>query len=250
MNDPFEILHDELVRVAAQPHAVLATKPHVRAPRRPRSSRRLPRSLVLAVVLVGASASAGGLALAGTFNQTAEDPQAWVDGQRVAPEQTIPPDQSADLGILRRPRVPSDALSAAQISDWTNTPAAANGPNPALSRQAQGLTDGSAWVIPGDGMICFEYLAAAGALGGGTCQPDASIADGKWPVETSGGQAAPGVTAVAGLVPDGVAQVALTLSSGATQAVAVHENVYLATVHGGVASVSYTGPNGPVTSGT
>ncbi len=250
MNDPFEILHDELVRVAAQPRQTLATGPHVRSPRRPRSSRGFRRSLVVAIVLVGASASAGGLALAGTFSQTAEDPQAWVNGQRVAPEQAIPPEQSADLGILRRPRVASDALSAQQISELTNSPTAANGPNPALSRQAQGLTDGSAWVIPGDGMICFEYDATpVGGGGGGTCQPDTAITNSDWPVMTGGsGPGSP--TSVAGLVPDGVSQVALKLGDGSTMTVAVHENVYLATVHGGVASVTYTGPNGTVTLGT
>ena len=246
MNDPFEILHDELVRVARQPRAIPATRRDLRWLMRSVSARWLRRPLVLAAVLVGASASAGGLALAGTFNATAENPQAWVDGQVVAPAQAIGPDQSADLAILRRPRVASDALSTQQISELTDSPTAANGPNPALSRQAQGLTGGQAWVIPGDGMICFE-CQAAGTLGGGTCQPDASIADGQWPIETSSGQAALGVTAVAGLVPDGVAQVTLTLSNGTTQAVAVHENVYLATVHGGVSSLTYTGPNGAVT---
>ena len=202
------------------------------------------------VVLVGVGGgSAGGLALAGTFSPGPIDPQAWVDGQRVAPEQAIAPDQSADLAILRRPRVPSDALSAQQISELTDSPTAANGPNPALSRQAQGLTGGSAWVIPGDGMLCFEYDATAVGGGGGTCQPDASISNGDWPVMT-GGSGPGSMTSVAGLVPDGVSQVALKLSDGSTMTVAVHENVYLATVHGGVASVTYTGPNGSVTLGT
>jgi|HubBroStandDraft_6_1064221.scaffolds.fasta_scaffold325411_2 hypothetical protein len=248
MNDPFEILHDELVRVATA-HA-MPIRPHVGLPTRsPSSRRRFPRrSLVLAIVLVGASASVGGLALAGTFSQTAEDPQAWVNGQRVALEQAIPPDQSADLAILRRPRVASDALSAQQVSELTNSPTAANGPNPALSREAQGLTGGSAWVIPGDGMICFEYDATA-AGGGGTCQPNASITNNDWPVMT-GGSGSGGMTSVAGLVPDGVSQVALKLGDGSTETVAVHENVYLATVNGGVASVTYTGPNGTVTLGT
>ena len=249
MNDPFEILHDELVRVATAPGA-LATRSRKRSPRRPRSSRRFGRPLLLAIVLVGASASAGGLALAGTFSQTAENPQAWVNGQRVAAEQTIPPDQSADLGILRRPRVASDALSPLQISELTDSPTAANGPNPALSRQAQGLTGGSAWVVPGDGMICFEYDATAvGGGGGGTCQPDASVSNGDWPPMTSGSGSG-GWTSVGGLVPDGVSQVALKLSDGSTETVAVHENVYLATVNGGIASITYTGPNGTVTRGT
>jgi hypothetical protein len=105
-------------------------------------------------------------------------------------------------------------------------------------------------VIPGDGIICFEYEATpVGGGGGGTCQPDASISHGDWPVMTSGSGPG-GMTSVAGLVPDGVSEVALTLGDRSTVTVAVHENVYLTTVHGGVASVTYAGPNGTVTLGT
>jgi hypothetical protein len=225
-------------------YAAAATGEQPRRKRRWRPSflgRRGRSALVVVAVLVCGSGSAGGLALAGSFNATAEDPQAWVNGQRVAPAQTIAPDQSAGLAILRRPRDASDVMPAAMVAGLTVSPADANGPNPALSRRAQGLTDGAAWVVPGDGMICLV------TDGGGTCQPDASVADGKWPVMTGGSSKAPGMTAVAGLVPDGVDQVVLTLGDGSTQTIAVHENVYLATVHGGLRSVSYTGPDGVVT---
>ena len=207
------------------------------------------RPLVLAIVLVGASASAGGLALAGTFGGTAINPQAWVNGQRVQPEQANAPDQSAALGILRRPRVASDALPPEGIQAMTDSPSASSGANVNLSRRAQGITDGAAWVIPGDGQICTYFTADAG--GGGTCQPDAAVTNDNWPPITSGNAIKdPGMTVVSGLVPDGVTQVTLTLGGGSTVTVPVHENVYLATVHGGCTSVSYTGPNGPVTLGT
>ena len=150
-----------------------------------------------------------------------------------------------DLGILRRPRVASDVLPAQQLWVLTQTPAAGNGANPDLSRRAQGITDGSAWIVPGDGTICLVYDTSAS--GSGTCQPDANVSNGQWPVVTSGSQRAPGMTSVAGVVLDGATQVTLTISGGTTVTVPVDENVYLATVHGGLASVTYTGPDGPVT---
>ncbi|MGH2884970.1 MAG: hypothetical protein ACRDPA_20085, partial [Solirubrobacteraceae bacterium] len=164
-------------------------------------------ALVAAIVALGLGASAGGLALAGTFSPAPINPQAWVNGQRVQPEQAIAPDQSAALSILRRPRVASDALPPGDTT-LTNSPAASNGANPDLSRRAQGIIDGNAWVIPGDGMICLLFDAPG--AGGGTCQTDSSVSD--WPPVTSGSARAPGMTTVAGLVPDGVPQVTLTIS--------------------------------------
>ena len=42
-------------------------------------------------------------------------------------------------------------------------------------------------------------------------------------------------------------QVTLNLDGGTTLTVPVHENVYMTNIHGGLASVTYQGPNGPVT---
>jgi hypothetical protein len=211
--------------------------------RRRGSRRTAPAAAILVLALSG---SAGGLALAGTFSGTAENPQAWVDGQRVQPEEVIPPEQSADLEILRRPRVATDALSALQVSELTDSPTAANGPNPDLSRSAQGLTNGSAWLIPGDGMICFEYALTGGAGGGGTCQPDALVNAGKM-VIFGGYTSAHPVESVAGVVPDGVTSVTITTTTGDSTEVPVHENVYVATLPGMFASMTFSGPNGTVT---
>jgi hypothetical protein len=248
MNDPFEILHDELVRVATSPQPRIAPRLH-RAPRprrRYRSRLWLRRPLILAIVLVGASASAGALALAGTFDGGTISPQAWVAGQRVQPEATIPPDQASDLAILRRPRVAADALSEAQASELTNSPEAAYGPNPSLSRSAQGLSAGAAWLIPGNGSICFE--AQLPVAGGGTCQSDATVDAGHMMI-VGGNGATPGVYGVGGVVPDGVSAVTITPAHGTSESVAVHENVYIAEVRGDF-SVSFNGPDGPVTVGT
>ena len=66
--------------------------------------------LFVVLAVIGVSGTAGGIAIADSLSTTAINPQAWVNGQRVAPEATIAPDQAADLEILRRPRVASDAL--------------------------------------------------------------------------------------------------------------------------------------------
>ena len=243
IGDQLENAERDLWRSAASPR--LEGRPRRRF--RPRRWSR-PR-LFVAVALIGVSGAAGGIAIADSLSTTAINPQAWVDGQRVAPEGTIAPDQTANLEILRRPRVASDALPPGDIQLFTDSPAAANGASITLSRRAQGITNGAAWLIPGDGTICFVYDNPP-AGGGGTCQPDASLTGGgRFPVETGGSMEAPGLTSVAGVVPDGVTQVTLNTSGGTTVAVPVHENVYLATIHGGLTSVTYAGINGPVTLG-
>ncbi len=77
------------------------------------------------------------------------------------------------------------------------------------------------------------------------CSPTSGIVGGKTYV-VSGSRNAPGVEFLAGIVPDGVTSVTLTLTDGTTVDVTVHENVYTANVHGAISEVSFTGPNGPV----
>ncbi len=249
-----ERLLRELRAVVVARAAEPAQSEHRAAPRgqgiggaSPRSWRGL--AAIAGVTVLCASGAVAGMAAAGVYSQTPNDPQAWVEGQRVQPEPAVAPDQTAFLGILRRPRVASDVLPAGQAQTFTDSPAAANGPNVDLSRSVQGLPSGSAWVVPGDDRICLLFdIQPSG--GGGTCQPDAEVQAGQFPVLTASSPGrAPGVTSVAGVVPDGVAVVTVHLYGGATVEVTVHENVYLAAVHGGVQSVSFQGPSGPITLG-
>jgi hypothetical protein len=235
------------------------------APRwRPRL-RRWSRGLAAAAVLVCASGTAGGLALAGTFSSGTIGPQAWVDGQRVTPEAAMTPDQTANLEILRRPRVASDALDAYTSQFFTNSPAAAQGVNVALSRRAQGITNGAAWVIPGNsGTICLnaenaqavqmntepgpwqQHTRVYGASGVTACTTAAAINAG-WFAGYASGSDTPGVDYTGGIVPDGVTQVSVGLADGSTITMPVHENVWMGDVPGTPTSVSFNGPNGPVT---
>jgi hypothetical protein len=249
MTDVLDRIGDQLERseqnLWATAHVAETARPGL--DRRTRARPRwLQRNLILAMVLVGLSGTAGAIAIAASLSSTAISPQAWVDGHRVTPAVAMSPDQTAHLAILRRPRVASDALPAADVHVFTASPAAGSGPNVALSRSAEGLTGGSAWLIPGNGMICFIFNSPP-VGGGATCQPNARITTGRFPVLTSGSMNAPGMTALAGVVPDGVAQVTLNTADDPPRTVPVHENVYLATVRGHLTSVMYQGPNGQVT---
>jgi hypothetical protein len=282
MSDPFDILEAELVRVAAHAYPRLTTERRSRGTSmRARSGGWLRRPLVLAIVVVGASASAGGLALAGTFNGGTISPQAWVNGARVTPEAQMTPDQTKDLAILRRPRVAADAVAATQAQPLTHSPGfGSEGVNPDLSRRAQGFGTGAAWVIPGnDGAICLiadnaQQLTMAsepqtanspptrvpGASGFGSCATAAVINKSGWWAGTGGTSDTPGMLFTAGIVPDGVASVTVNLVGGTTIPLPVHDNVFMGEIHavessvvgqeaGSPLSVTYDGSDGPVTLG-
>jgi hypothetical protein len=282
MSDPFEILHDELVRVAAHRHPRRMAQRRSRVAVMPARSRTwLRRPLVVAIALVGASASAGGLALAGTFSGGTISPQAWVNGQRVTPETQMTPEQTADLAILRRPRVASDALPTEQAQPLTDSPGlGGEGVNPALSRRAQGFDSGAAWVIPGnDGTICLVTDNAQaltmlsepqtpnspptrvpGANGSAGCATAAVINQSGWWAGYGGTADTPGMLFTAGIVPDGVTSVIVNLVGGATIPLPIHDNVFMGEIHaltssvagqgaGSPLSVTYDGSNGPVTLG-
>jgi len=271
MPDFFDRLIEEIVSSTHAPGSPAVTTSRsghrFRRPRRAWTGRRL--LVVLALLCV--PGTLGALALAGTFDGQRISPQQWVDGQRVTPARAVSSAQAADLRILRRPRVPSDVLLPWIALGMTDSPEAANGVNPALSRRAAGFASGGAWVVPGKGVICLEaenapgLLMAArqlpagsstpadvarvpGASSVGGCTPDANLADG-WSAGTSGGRESPGITFTAGIVPDGVSTVKVSLTGRGSLSLPVHENVYMAELHGWPASVSFEGPAGPVTIG-
>ncbi len=272
MPDFFDRLIEEIVSSAHAPGSHAAARP-VAGPRGLRFTRprRPRRRLLVAVALLCVPGAVGGLALAGTFDGQRISPQQWVDGQRVPPTVAIAPGQAAELGILRRPRVASDALLPWDAFSMTHTPMAANGVNPSLSRRAEGFPSGGAWVIPGNGTICLitdnarglamasEQLAPGsttpvsvaripGAGGVTGCTTDSSAAKG-WLAGISGTHESRGVIFTAGMVPDGVAAVTVSVAGRGSLLLPVHENVFMAEVHGRPSSVSFTGPAGRVTIG-
>jgi len=273
MPDFFDRLIEEIVSSAHAPGSPAVATPvagpeghSVRRPGRAWTGRRLLVALALLCVPAG---TLGGLALAGTFEGHRISPQQWVDGQRATPAIAISSAQAADLGILRRPRVASDTLLPWIAFGMTHSPEAANGVNPSLSRRAAGFASGGAWVVPGKGVICLEAENAPGILMAsrqlpagsttpadvarvpgassvGSCTPDANLADG-WSAGTSGSSESPGIIFTAGIVPDGVSTVNVSVTGRGSLSLPVHENVYMAEIHGWPASVSFNGPAGPVT---
>jgi hypothetical protein len=218
---------------------------HARWRRRPASWSRRP--LISLVALVGASATVGGIALAGGLGGGSPvTPDQFVAGKRPVAPAVVAPAQGATLAILRRGQVAADALPAAAASALTaGAGVGASGPSVALSRRAQGLSGGAAWVVPAAGQVCL--IAEAGpALGGAGCAPDATAANGRLLVFGSSART-PGIVFVAGLVPDGVPAVSVELAGGTTVSAPVAENVYVASIHGAPSAVSFTGPAGAVT---
>jgi hypothetical protein len=251
--------------LGAQLYAAASTRSRRWLGRRPRSPRRARWLPVALFVLVGASATMGGLAAAGTLGGGTIGPQAWVDGQRVQPEAAPTPDET-QLAILRRPRTAADALDAYDSQVFTNTPAAGDGVNVDLSRRVSGVSSGAAWVVPGNGgTICLvaenaqglemnsepgpwdHHTRVPGANGSTACTTIEAI-DAGWIAGYGFTSQTPGMSFTGGIVPDGVATVTVALSGGTQVTEVVHDNTWFAEVAGTPVSVSFTGPDGPVTS--
>ncbi|HEY4895887.1 MAG TPA: hypothetical protein VII01_07335 [Solirubrobacteraceae bacterium] len=263
MPDFFDGVIDEIMRSAAgdeSPHPsqgrTLPAPPRLSALRR----SGLRRGLV-GIALLSLLGTVGGLALAGTFSGQTVSPQEWVEGKRVQPEAGLTASQTANLGILRRPRGPADALPATPAASVTQSPMAASGVNLSLSRRVSGIGSGAAWVIPGNNTICLiadnaQALAMAsrypsatsrvpGASGVTSCAPTSSAAKG-WSAGTSGTSESRTTVFTAGIVPDGVNSVTISVDGGQPILLPVHENVYAAEVQGWPSLVSFTTPAGQV----
>lgn len=254
------------------------------ATRKPSAARRLRslarRHLVIAGVLVGVSAGAGGIAIADALSGSAlTDQQYFYQGQYATPATTMTPDQTADLAILRRAVTAVDAIPAGAI---ISNPKVAigvgeDGANVALARLAQESNGIGAWVMPAnDGLVCLAVgpIAAGSAYEGGGpgCMPAtaASISaqhacDGPDCNDTF----APGNTVangdlfhtvgpadyphsalpvyIAGVLPDGVSTVTLTLYGGATKTLPVQNNVFLTALRptGSLPAYNNLGENPP-----
>ena len=199
------------------------------------------RSWFAVAGLMSSLALAGGVALAAGGSPNA-GPVPPGEGTALA---TTP--GSADLaafGILRREGTSTDAFSPRSPVALSG----ASGANLALARRAVGFTSGEAWVVPGKGAVCLVAESTTGPNGGAACGEDSQVTLGRL-MQIAHSATAPGMQFVSGLVPDGVGSVSVHLADGTVDVLPVHENVYMGEVHGTVSSVSFSGPNGPVTNG-
>jgi len=136
----------------------------------------------------------------------------------------IPASVSAHFAILRRPQIGSDHPTTVAAGDEF----APHGGNTALAREPQGVQVGAPTadpmlVVPGQGSICLVHRFDMS----GTCQSVADAEAGNavtWAPCLPGLK--PGQVRIAGLVPDGVSLVTLTLSDASSQTASVQDNSY------------------------
>jgi hypothetical protein len=144
------------------------------------------------------------------------------------------PDQSqlALLGVLRRDREPSDAVSAGTLSHVDATLGPDVGANPALARRALRTGFGEdLYVVPGRGWVCL-----ASSDGPANCTPTDRLDQG-YAVAL---QRIPSGFRLGGLVPDGVTQVQVRGAAGQTATVMAESNAWRADVGFEPSSVAWT----------
>jgi|GEM_PF-3175296 hypothetical protein len=239
MPDFLDRLGDELLRAAQAPRIAPAAAPITPAPviRLRGPARRRPRWLLGMLALLIAGAAAAAIA---TKGRPSPGPVPPKPGATLAIEPE--PAQLAAFAILRRPRVAGDEIPEGMPLALSG----ASGANLGLARRAQGSDGAQAWVVPGRGSMCLISAWPERKGGGGACGLDSSALAGRLAV-ASGSAQAPSRDFLAGLVPDGVARVAVNLPGGHTITAHVRENVYLIAVPRDAQTVTFTGPRGPVT---
>jgi hypothetical protein len=148
----------------------------------------------------------------------------------------VPADQAKSFAILRRPQVDSDQIPEHAWPRFEGGRIGELGLNPALARRVVTAL-GEAWVIPGNGYVALD-------VGGMTANRAEHAARRGMITWTS--RAPDHQNLVHGLVPDGVDEVTLLASNGATTTAVVTENVYGTVLDGPFRSHRFVGPNGPV----
>jgi hypothetical protein len=200
------------------------------------------RVAVIAASLAALLAVSGGVAMAVSGEPDAVDP-----GGPVPPTSQAPPSTPSEAGLadsvalLRRAPSASDAIPASLPVSFSQ----ASGANPELARRVAGDQGAEAWVVPGSGSTCILAQVQRYRIGGAVCTTTAGARAGELNVQ-SASSLLPGAELVAGLAPDGVSSVTMQLADGTTLDATVHENVYLALIHGAVTAMSAPTPLGAI----
>ena len=176
----------------------------------------------LIVVLALALAVTGGASLA-----AGPDPEPAEQGRSAEqqPVQAVEPDQAAAYGVLRRSAGAQDRLRDQAVGFVNQMLTRDNGAAPGLVRRAQVTASNTAvYVIPARGHLCLYTTTVSTDEGNAGCNRTEEALKGHlmnvdWP--------APGITRIAGLVVDGVAEVRLRARSGVVQRVTPVQNTYV-----------------------
>jgi hypothetical protein len=165
----------------------------------------------------------------------------------VPPTSEAPPASSTaaalaeSVALMRRSRTASDAIPASPPVVFSQ----ASGANLELARRVAGDQGAEAWVVPGSGSTCILARLQQYRIGGAVRTTTTGARMGELDVQ-SASSLLPGAELVAGLVPDGVSSVTMELADGTMLSASVHENVYLALIHGAVISMSALTPQGSI----
>ena len=188
-------------------------------------------------MLVVSAAAAAGVGTLTSGSRPPASPATRAIGAPRSEIHAISQAQSASFGILRRARRPGDSFTALHAG------AGLRGSNPALARSVAvppgALAPRLLSVVPANGNVCLRMLFGSGlaywqcrttqqAIGGALIvglRPTGVLHAGR-PV------APPRISSqfIVGLVPDGVSAVTIHAALGVTRTVAVHDNVYAATI--------------------
>ena len=188
-------------------------------------------------MLVVSAAAAAGVGTLTSGSRPPASPATRAIGATRSEIHAISQAQSASFGILRRARRPGDSFTALHAG------AGRRGSNPALARSVAvppgALAPRLLSVVPANGNVCLRMLFGSGlaywqcrttqqAIGGALIvglRPTGVLHAGR-PV------APPRISSqfIVGLVPDGVSAVTIHAALGVTRTVAVHDNVYAATI--------------------
>jgi hypothetical protein len=223
---------DQLAVQFAVAERALSSTGAAPARRRWRTRRTVILSLATTLGATGAALAATGVLSRGPVSVAQ-----YRAGEQAALVSVVPPGQAAAFAILRRPATTTDALPASMLPEPF---VRIYGANPALARRVQGLPkDVQAWLVPGNGSLCVV------ADGGASCGPDAALIKYGLAVESGSGT---GPQSIAGVVPDGVSSVTITLADGRAQDATVVDNGYAATARGSspIARLALNTPAGEV----
>jgi hypothetical protein len=187
----------------------------------PTQRRRRARGTLIVALATTLGATGVALAATGVLSSGPVSIARYQAGDQAALASVVPPEQAAAFAILRRPATASDALPASMLPEQF---VGIYGASPGLARRVRGLPQGvEAWLVPGNRSLCLVTNRGA------ACGADAALDRYGLALESGSGSGAP---SVAGVVPDGVTSVTITLANGSQQDATVVDNGYAATADG------------------
>ncbi|MBB4663452.1 hypothetical protein [Conexibacter arvalis] len=189
------------------------------------------RIAVAGAVAVAAVAAGGAIAIAGSGEDTEHGP-----ARAQAPANSVDPRLQEAFGLFRTDRLLVSDKQTAEAGP------AAFGQNKALARAVPVPGGGNVFIVPGNDAVCL----GDGVNEGHACVPVNDAVDGKLLLVTLADPRTPGTT-VSGLVPDGVSEVSIALTSGDMLSVPVRDNVFDAVIEGtkpAVAGVAWKSASG------